>query len=211
MTKFNTHICKRITEEITDKKYDVNCAESVKVCYALETLVDELEKMLILLLLFCAIGYIKEFFLIMFTISVTRCFMGGMHFKTWQGCMTMTITVYCISVFCGHFLRISSNKAIIIFAIYGLLMMLVAPISSANRPQYRGKMRLKMKLKGLVGFILSIILYFKLKSYSGYIISVLLLEIIEVAVVLIVRYISQNKFSLCEKERRKYENGECKN
>lgn len=188
MEKRNNAICVKLTELLIGRTYDGECNRDVKICYSLENIIDDVEKLLILILLFGVTGRLRECFVCYVVICLTRVYMGGFHMRTWIGCTFMTVGVHICAVWCGGNIDIRLAW-VLIFASVLLLMICEAPLSSPQRPTYMGKIRRKIKYKGIVGILISFVGYCVLDNFSNYILWVLLLEVIEVVCVEVFRRI----------------------
>jgi len=143
MEKLNRRICVKLTELLLGKSYNEKCTRDVKVCYSLENIIDDVEKVLILILLFGAFGKLLECFVCYVVICLTRVYMGGVHMRTWFGCTFMTVGIHACAVMCGS--NIDIKRAWVwVFSIVLILMICVAPIPSPQRPDYTGRTRRKI-------------------------------------------------------------------
>lgn len=200
MEKLNRRICVKLTELLLGKSYNEKCTRDVKVCYSLENIIDDVEKVLILILLFGAFGKLLECFVCYVVICLTRVYMGGVHMRTWFGCTFMTVGIHACAVMCGS--NIDIKRAWVwVFSIVLILMICVAPIPSPQRPDYTGRTRRKIKGKGIMGVLMSLVGYCVLDNFSNYILWVLLLEIIEM--------VCSEIFMLGYHVRSQGEHGEC--
>lgn len=146
----NRVMCRKATEILTGQTYDEGCDRTVKICYSLENIADDVEKVLILLVLFGVAGRLPECIVCYVVVCLTRVYMGGIHMRTWLGCTFMTVGVHVCAVWCGEWIDLSM-ACIWIFVAVLSLMLSVAPISSPQRPIYVGRARWKIKSKGILG------------------------------------------------------------
>ncbi len=183
----NRVMCRKATEILTGQTYDEGGDREVKICYSLENIVDDLEKVLILLVLFGVAGRLPECIVCYVVVCLTRVYMGGIHMRTWLGCTLMTVGVHVCAVWCGEWVDLSMAWIWIFVAVLSL-MLSVAPISSPQRPIYVGWARWKIKSKGILGILISFVGFCVLDNFSNYILWVLLLEVIEVMCLEIFRW-----------------------
>lgn len=192
IVKINRSMGIKLTEKVTGKTYDENCNRDVKICYSIENIIDDCEKIMSLLLIFGIAGYLRECAVCYVVIGLTRTYLGGVHMRSWLGCTFMTIAVHICAVVCGTQIDIK-NMCGLIFIGMLLLMVLAAPLPSPQRPLYRGRKRIKIKCRGIIGILIALTGYFVIDNFGNYILWVLLLEIIEVVSVVVYRTIVQMK------------------
>ena len=192
MERLNNRISIGLTEMLLGNTYDESRARDAKVCYSIETIIDNIEKLLILITLFGIMGKLKECLICYVVILLTRTCMGGIHMSTWHGCTIMTIVVHMCAIECGIWIDIIFLRTWI-FVIAMVLMMLVDPLPSPKRPKYKGKRRQKVRIRGCAGIVIAFGASYFLINFSNYILWVLLLEIIEVVCFVASHAISQMK------------------
>lgn len=186
----NERLSIAMTERLTGIRYSASCVRSAKIKYSIHSILDDAEKFIVLLAFFSLAGHVGEMLVCMFAILLTRSFIGGVHMRTWQGCMLMTTAVYVTSIMGGTHIYMDVHIAIGLSAVCMALAVWVAPLPSPQRPCCSAKRRRRMRVSSAVGICVTIALYFMLaESYSNCIAWVWLLQIIEVVCVVIVRHI----------------------
>ena len=179
----NHRIGEHVTRYLVGRDYDVADVQCAKVCYAVESIVGDLQKDLVLFVIFAVSGFFREFLFCFVTVNLVRRFLGGIHMKTNIGCTVASVSVYVIAVAGGvHVIFPYPVVAgLLLFTMY--LMATIAPLPSPNRPVYKGERKKKIQQKGLIGLgVLSIcsVIY---PACSTFIAWILILQIVEVGVV----------------------------
>lgn len=182
---FNHRIGERVTRYLVGRDYDVADMQCAKVCYAVESILGDVQKDIILFVLFSVTGLFQEFLFCFLTVNLVRRFLGGIHMKTNVGCTLVSVSVYLIAVTAGMFIPLVGIIVwgIILLTVY--LMIRVAPLPAPNRPVYRGKRKRKIQIRGLTGLGILSICTAIYPFCSAFIAWTLILQIVEVGVVLL--------------------------
>lgn len=122
----------------------------LKVDYSLRVMVGELEKMLLLCILFGMAGYLADFLSATGVIILLRTSTGGFHRNTMLGCFLQSGMNLFIIVFLGNYIMFESWSCVIVVAAFVVLTLYFVPIQSENRIHYSKKQRLEFKLKAFV-------------------------------------------------------------
>lgn len=181
----NHRIGEHVTQYLVGRDYDGSDVQCAKVCYAVESVVGDLQKDLILLVIFSISGLFQEFLFCFLTVNLVRRYLGGIHMKTNVGCTLVSVGVYVIAVTGGVLLPLPQavTVGIILLTIY--LMWKVAPLPSPNRPVYRGERKRKIQRRGMLGLGVLGICTALYPFCSAFIAWTLVLQIVEVGVVLV--------------------------
>ena len=94
----NHRIGEHVTRYLVGRDYDVADMQCAKVCYAVESIVGDLQKDLVLFVIFAVSGFFREFLFCFVTVNLVRRFLGGIHMKTNIGCTVASVSVYVIAV-----------------------------------------------------------------------------------------------------------------
>ena len=94
----NHRIGEHVTRYLVGRDYDVADVQCAKVCYAVESIVGDLQKDLVLFVIFAVSGFFREFLFCFVTVNLVRRFLGGIHMKTNIGCTVASVSVYVIAV-----------------------------------------------------------------------------------------------------------------
>lgn len=133
--------------------------EKEKVKYMIDLLLGEISKLLIMLLLFSVAGYGKPFIQLFLCLSITRIFIGGLHFKTYKGCLFFSI-FYCTSaILLSEVCTITTWNFLILILFNALTILTFAPMQSATRPSASKRKIAKCRRNGCF-FLLFIVIIF---------------------------------------------------
>ena len=145
----NHRIGEHVTRYLVGRDYDVADVQCAKVCYAVESIVGDLQKDLVLFVIFSVSGFFREFLFCFVTVNLVRRFLGGIHMKTNIGCTVASVSVYVIAVAGGvHVIFPYPVVAgLLLFTMY--LMATIAPLPSPNRPVYKGERKKKIQQKSI--------------------------------------------------------------
>lgn len=181
---FNHKLGERITEYLLGTPYDAEDVHAAKVCYAIESVVGDVQKDLLLCLLFLFTGYIREFAFCFLTVNLIRRYLGGLHMKTNIGCSITSVMIYTAAIIGGRCFRISPIASVCIVLMIAVLIIYLAPIPSPNRINYTKKQKMTMKKKGIVGLLIVCAVAILVETYRNYIVWILILQMLEVLVVM---------------------------
>lgn len=174
----------KIAEVITNKLlYDLKEERLtyIKISFYLETIISEIEKTILLIILFGIIGEIKSFVLIYMIAILVRRYSGGNHCDTFLGCLVYS-TISCIGIvlISKYIVFINNYFVVFILLLHVVIMILVAPIKSKFRPNLKGKDILEIKIKGLLGIVIVACIYLVIpKKYRIIIFLTLLFLLID--------------------------------
>lgn len=136
------------TEEICDEK------KAQKVKYALQVILNESEKFILLLFLFFATHHLEQFLVAFFSLCSLRIYIGGMHCKTVFGCFSFSFFSF------GFILLMAHTVCMVLVARYIVYLSILfwiwysAPISSPERPIYTKEQCLIFKGKALTVLVM---------------------------------------------------------
>ncbi|MBQ3543919.1 MAG: accessory gene regulator B family protein [Lachnospiraceae bacterium] len=174
----------RIAEVITNKLlYDLKEERLtyIKISFYIETIISEIEKTILLIILFGIIGEIKSFVLIYMIAIFVRRYSGGNHCDTFLGCLVYS-TISCVGIvlISKCIVYINNYFVILTLMLHVVIMILFAPIKSKFRPKLKGKDILEIKIKGLLGIVIVACIYLVIpKKYRIIIFLTLLFLLID--------------------------------
>lgn len=183
MEELNHYISGKIADKLLMKELKTEELRKIKIQFSIESLLNDCEKFIILFAIFLTAGYIKEFLLCCIAIILTRPSLGGLHMKTYQGCLMFTFCYYLISIIGGRCFSFSKRETIIIILVNCIMMVYFAPIKSPQHPEYSYKQKVKFKIEGIGGLIIIAILHMLLNEEMDYLIWILLLQQLETVAV----------------------------
>lgn len=144
----NDKIARRIMNMLETEQYGDELTVA-KVQYALQVLLDESEKLVLLSLLFGLCHEVGEFYLAYLALGSLRTFMGGSHRKTMVGCLLSSAVNF------GVILVLSEFFTLPVSAVGGVVILLAveinswAPLASPQQLHYTDMQRSGMKKKAM--------------------------------------------------------------
>lgn len=118
-----------------------------KINYAIETILNEAFKILILLILFSALGKLRYFnFSIIILLSI-RIFSGGLHSKTFLGCLLWTTLFFTTTSIVAPIIPKVSIGIYYLISLFNLSVIITkSPYPNPNRPIKSKKRRQVLKI-----------------------------------------------------------------
>lgn len=167
-----------------EDEFNLSELDSVKLKYSLEVLFGDLSKFLILLILFSTLDSRMDFIYSSLTLFTIRIFTGGLHFKTYTGCLVFSGLFFYLSIFLKNSIILNNTLVIAFFLISILIVFTVAPVCEKSRPTYSYKKRLQFKLIGTLFILIHVLGYFFTKNNMYFINSmwIVLLQSIQILI-----------------------------
>ncbi|MDK2868002.1 MAG: accessory regulator [Clostridiales bacterium] len=129
----------KTTEDFSNKRDHIR--------YAIETLIGELTKLIILSLFFILIKKGSSFAFAFISFSTIRLWSGGIHFKTYFGCLAGTLALYSAIIWLP--VSLISVK-LIVMAVAVIVSAIFVPLPDAKRPVTNKRKQLIAKLITIV-------------------------------------------------------------
>ncbi len=171
----------KINEKIVKKVINfLNVSDEmaiVKISYLLESLLSEVEKFLIILMILWISGYVYEGIIVLFVMLALRKYMGGNHFNSYWMCFVVSFVICVIPIAIRNY-DVSEGFFYFECVITLILVLFLAPVKSKFRPEYTGRLLINLRIKGVLVLCMVILLYFLLGEEVHNIISYTMLEII---------------------------------
>src|SRR5699024_5279683 len=82
-----------------EKEFKLTDLDSKKLRYSLEFLYNDFSKTFLLLILFAILGYPLDFIFAGIILFSIRIFTGGLHFKTYSGCLVFSLIFFVITIY----------------------------------------------------------------------------------------------------------------
>lgn len=161
------------------KSYTYEDEEHEKVCFALMTILSELEKIILLGTIFICLGKGMEFFLSIVALVGIRRYTGGFHAKTILGCTVLSFLYISTGIWMSEHIEILEKVEDILYIMMACTIYSLTPLKSAKRPEYNVEQRLYMKVKGLWWLIIIRVIG-RVLHYQLLIVSILTLQQIEI-------------------------------
>jgi len=159
MIKRLSNIISRYLEENNNSlsKKDV-----LKIQYTLEAILSDSTKFMIIFLIFLLLKEIPLFLLSFIILNSTRPLSGGIHCKTYYGCLICSILYFMIILlFAKLSPRLNINFYIVFFIISFIITLIFAPCPNKKRPV---KNKATLKTFSLISLTFWIILFFNLST-----------------------------------------------
>lgn len=139
---------------------NLNEIDEIKLKYSLEIILTDLSKFIILLLFFSLIGK-STFFIITFPfLSLLRILTGGLHFKTYFGCLGFSFGFFLLTFFCSIYIHLDDVHIILILILSLISIYTTAPMPSKGRPKYNSKKILKFKALAILLVVFGTLLFY---------------------------------------------------
>ena len=180
----NKHISKWITEQLLgEEAYDETI--SIKLNYYFQVIIDDLEKFLLLLLIFIYTGNTAMYLLCFIAVSITRTFVGGLHMKSSVMCLFMTFAIYFVSITLGKICILKMLEKTIITLLDVIFIVMFTPIPSPQRPRYSIEKKKRFKRRAVIGVLIVFCISVFLGNYADCIIWILMFQLLEIIVVML--------------------------
>lgn len=171
--EFNKKISYKLANQI--------CGETNEIVrYGINVLINGLEKMTILILIFYLLGYIKTFIISACIMCILRIWMGGTHRNSIFGCLMQSFIIFLmINIICNHINPESLEITISMISIISLVIC-YCPIINSKRGLYNERIKTKFKIKSIICILLINLVAFYCNSYENVVVTCELVEILDV-------------------------------
>ncbi len=143
-----------------ESEFNLSEVDSAKLKYSLEIIIGDFSKLLILFILFSILGSGTDFIYSSLALLMIRLFTGGLHFKTYAGCIIFSGIFFYTSIFLKTHIPLNFKIAIILFIFSLVTVNLFAPICGKSRPTYSHRKRQQFKLASTILMFIHFSLYF---------------------------------------------------
>ncbi len=143
-----------------------------KLNYSLEVLLGESSKLILLFLLFFAFnahGILLQAMLSLFMIRINT---GGLHFKTYWGCLSFSAAFFTSVALLYQYVQLSPLLMMIIGVVGFAAIVFTSPVISPNRPDYTTAERRRFQIRGCTAAALHLIGFWVIKNNPYFTISV---------------------------------------
>lgn len=134
--------------------------DEIKLKYSLEIILTDLSKFIILLLFFSLIGKSMFFILTFPFLSLLRILTGGLHFKTYFGCLSFSFAFFLATLFCSTYVYLDDIHIILILLFSLISIYAAAPVPAKGRPKYSSKKIIKFKTLAMLLVMFSALLFY---------------------------------------------------
>lgn len=150
--EMNDKIAQRImlflgTEQLGDE------VMTAKVQYALQVILDELQKFVVLSLLFGLFYQVGKFYLAFLALGSLRIFMGGSHRSTKAGCLLSSLVNFGMILCFSAFLYMPISVAVVVVFLLVLEILFWVPLTSPQQLRYSTRQKKRLKKKALAALV----------------------------------------------------------
>lgn len=173
----NNKISKKLAAKLCDNERSANI-----VAYGINVFINDIEKGIILITAFAAMGLIGMFIRSFIIIAILRMWMGGSHRKTMLTCILQSfvefMSVFLISQTISHIIDYTIWTQIVVTLIICLIDVLYCPVILSKRGKYRKEKIYLFKCIAIV----NIVALFTIQLYVSTNVKILILscEIIQI-------------------------------
>lgn len=151
-----------ITEYLGKNNSSLTKTDLLKIQYSLQVVLGDLTKFIIIFLIFLCLKQLPLFFLSFIILNSMRPLGGGIHCKTFSGCLIVSIIYFIIvMLFSTLAPKLTTYFYVVFFIISFILTLRYAPCPNEKRPI---KNKEKLKILSLLSLTFWMILFFKLSS-----------------------------------------------
>lgn len=154
--------------------------ELEQIHYALVTILNEVFKIIILIILFSIIGNLNYLLFSMIVLLSIRLFSGGLHAKTLLGCLILTILFFTLTTIIAPLLPKLSPSTYYLLSLLSLSVIIIqAPYPNSKRPIKKKKRKLYLKTLAIffsIFWIYILLCYITTSPYLNCGISTILLQ-----------------------------------
>ena len=155
----------------------------LKIQYTLESILSDLTKFIIIFLIFLFLKELPLFLLSFIILNSTRPLLGGIHCKTYYGCLICsTLYFIIILLFAKLCPNLNTNFYMVFFILSLIIAFIFAPCHNEKRPV---KNKATLKMLSLISLTFWIILFFNQSNLqiSNCIVISIFLEIVQVIII----------------------------
>ncbi|WP_026888626.1 accessory gene regulator B family protein [Clostridium beijerinckii] len=151
-----------ITKYLEENNSSLIKTDLLKIQYTLEVILGDLAKLIILLLIFWNLNEVPFFLLSLSILISTRPLSGGIHCKTFNGCLILSITYFLILLlFSKLSLKLNITFYMVFFIISFIVILAYAPCRNKKRPVTN---KTTLKILSLISLTFWGMLFFELPN-----------------------------------------------
>jgi accessory gene regulator B len=145
MACMNNKIVTSFTEYLR-QEFEYENDDILKIKYSFECILFEIEKLIMLFIIFSVLGKTYEFLISAFVLFSIRPLAGGLHVNSFLSCFLFTLTFFFLSIIILPMIHLTKLSALIILLISLIGNIICAPISSKRRPKRDKKTNNKFRM-----------------------------------------------------------------
>jgi len=125
-----------------------NSVAEIKIGFFIETLLSEIEKLIIMLVICTALGYFGDIIIILGVMLLLRPYIGGTHQNTFLKCLMLTLLFCLVPIYITQYVSVGIHIGIVVTLVLVWILWKYGPITSKYRPKYTEEMLKSIKKKG---------------------------------------------------------------
>lgn len=178
MKKINQRLSNSIMRKMKIEE-NFSGEEGEIIHYMLITSISEMEKILLLFLIFFVLGQAKNFLWVCLVTLLTHPFTGGLHRETFWGCFFQSLLFFTEVIVFGHFIKLSVHAIPIVFLCSLVVYILYVPTASEKRGEYGKESKKRIRKIAIAGMSIVSIMSFFFSVCRSFFLWVLILEDLE--------------------------------
>lgn len=182
-----------VTEYLGKKNSSLSLTDLMKIDYAIQMILGDLAKLTIISLIFILLNQFPLFLFSYAILFSTRPLAGGIHCKSFIGCLSSSLLHFVIVLIFSILLpRLNTNYYVTFFIISLIIIWRYAPCINTKKPI---KNKVRLKILSLIAFTFWIIIFFNLSDVkmSNCILASILLQIVQLIILNIKGVVSNAK------------------
>lgn len=138
---------------------DKNSITEIKICFYIETLLSEIEKLIMIFIVFSVTGHFKDITIILSVVLLIRPYIGGTHKDAFFACFMKTMYMSGIPVCVGVYIPDDYTIQVAMTLVLFCIIWIAGPAVSKYRPDYEGEELRQIKVKGTVALLIITTIY----------------------------------------------------
>lgn len=151
---------------------DLSANEYQMMRYSLAIILNEVSKFLIIFLTFWLFQVHMIFLMGFLTLIMIRSNLGGLHFKTYWGCLGFSLIFFSISIYLYNHVCLSQMLMIGLGLLCLTITYIVSPVLSSSRPKYSASKKDKFKHLGCILIMVHVLGFITIKNNPYFTMSI---------------------------------------
>lgn len=173
--EMNCKLSKKIAKCIKRDSYDI-------LAYGINVFINCAEKIFLLFLPHCILGYCKEFWVTIVVLMFIRSYMGGTHQNTNLGCLIQSEIVIGSVIILSKIITMHYAMSLLIMVLTVFVILLLCPVINHRRGKYSSKKIQEIKKKGIICVILVNLFAVCFPQYATLVCLIELAQIMDVSI-----------------------------
>lgn len=137
-----------------------NSITSIKIAFYIETMLSEIEKIIIIILTYSLFGFFKDIIVILTVMLMLRPYIGGTHKDTFKGCLLKTMLFSGTGILLARCIHTDLVLQSVVTVCMKYHIAKIGPVVYKYRPEYEGEMLRRIKAKGILMVLILNCIYF---------------------------------------------------